>query len=159
MAGETVITAVGNLTSDPELRFTPNGAAVTKFRIASTPRSFDKASGEFKDGEPLFLSCSVWQQQAENVAESLVRGQRVIVTGRLSIRNYETKEGEKRSVTEIQVDEVGPALRYGTAVFTKGSKGGNAGGAPAAQPARQQPTRQPARQAPSADPWADEPDF
>src|ERR1043166_1491100 len=119
MAGETTITVVGNLTDDPELRFTPSGAAVAKFRVASTPRTLDKASGEWKDGEPLFLSCSVWRQPAENVAESLQRGSRVIVTGRLRQRSYETREGEKRTVFELEVDEIGPSLRYATAKVQK----------------------------------------
>jgi single stranded DNA-binding protein (ssb) len=115
MAGETVITVVGNLTDDPELRYTPNGAAVARFRVASTPRVYDKASGEWKDGEPLFLSCTVWRQMAEHVAESLQRGTRVIVQGRLRQRTYETREGEKRTVIELEVDEVGPSLRYAAA--------------------------------------------
>jgi len=110
-AGDTVITIVGNLVDDPELRFTPNGAAVAKFRIASTPRYLDKATNEWKDGDSLYLSCNVWRQAAENVAESLTRGMRVIVQGRLKQRSYETKEGEKRTVYEIEVDEVGPSLR------------------------------------------------
>ena len=110
-AGDTVITLVGNLVDDPELRFTPSGAAVAKFRIASTPRFLDKQTNEWKDGESLFLSCNVWRQAAENVAESLQRGMRVIVQGRLKQRSYETKEGEKRTVYEIEVDEVGPSLR------------------------------------------------
>jgi single-strand DNA-binding protein len=115
MAGETVITVVGNLVNDPELRFTNSGAAVASFRIASTPRTFDRQSGEWKDGEALFLSCSVWRQAAENVAESLQRGSRVIVQGRLKQRSYETREGEKRTVIEMEVDEIGPSLRYATA--------------------------------------------
>ena len=114
-AGDTVITLVGNLVDDPELRFTPSGAAVAKFRIASTPRFLDKATNEWKDGESLFLSCNVWRQAAENVAESLQRGMRVIVQGRLKQRSYETKEGEKRTVFEVEVDEVGPSLRNATA--------------------------------------------
>lgn len=129
MAGDTVITVVGNLTDDPELRFTPSGAAVAKFRIASTPRSLDKASGEWKDGEPLFLSCIVWRQMAEHVAESLQRGTRVIVSGRLKQRSYETREGEKRTVIELEVDEIGPSLRYATAKVQKMSRsGGGFGG-------------------------------
>jgi single-strand DNA-binding protein len=119
MAGETVITIVGNLVDDPELRFTPSGAAVANFRIASTPRTFDKQSGEWRDGDSLFLSCSVWRQAAENVAESLQRGMKVIVQGRLKQRSYETREGEKRTVFEIDVDEVGPSLRNATAKVTK----------------------------------------
>jgi single-strand DNA-binding protein len=127
MAGETTITIVGNLTDDPELRFTPSGAAVAKFRIASTPRFLDKASGEWKDGEPLFLSCNVWRQVAENVAESLQRGSRVIVSGRLRMRSYETKEGEKRTVIELEVDEIGPSLRYATAKVQRMSRSGGGG--------------------------------
>ncbi|HEY5335711.1 MAG TPA: single-stranded DNA-binding protein [Mycobacteriales bacterium] len=124
MAGETVITVVGNLTSDPELRFTPSGAAVANFTVASTPRMLDKATNEWKDGEALFLRCSVWRQAAENVAESLTRGARVIVQGRLKQRSFETKEGEKRTVIELDVDEVGPSLRYATAKVNKASRGG-----------------------------------
>ena len=142
MAGDTAITVVGNLVNDPELRFTPSGQAVASFRIASTPRSFDRTSNEWKDGESLFLTCSVWRQYAENVAESLTRGTRVIVNGRLKQRSYETKEGEKRTVYEVDVDEVGPALRNATAKITKVNRGGggfgsNEGGA-----------------APAEDPWA-----
>jgi len=128
MAGETTITVIGNLTDDPELRFTPSGAAVAKFRLASTPRTLDRASGEWKDGEPLFLACSVWRQVAENVAESLQRGSRVIVSGRLRQRSYETKEGEKRTVYELEVDEIGPSLRYATAKVQKMSRSGGGGG-------------------------------
>jgi single-strand DNA-binding protein len=127
MAGDTNITVVGNLTDDPELRFTPSGAAVAKFRVASTPRFLDKASGEWKDGEPLFLSCTVWRQAAENVAESLQRGSRVIVSGRLRMRSYETKEGEKRTVIELEVDEIGPSLRYATAKVQRMSRSGGGG--------------------------------
>ncbi|ASU81721.1 single-stranded DNA-binding protein [Nocardiopsis gilva YIM 90087] len=129
MAGETQITLVGNLVDDPELRFTPSGAAVANFRVASTPRMFDKQSGEWRDGESMFLTCSVWRQYAENVAESLQRGMRVIVQGRLKQRSYETKEGEKRTVFEIDVEEVGPALRSATAKVTKTQRqGGGFGG-------------------------------
>ena len=128
MAGDTVITVIGNLTDDPELRFTPSGAAVAKFRVASTPRFMDKASGEWKDGEPLFLQCNIWRQAAENVAESLHRGARVIVTGRLRQRSYETREGEKRTVIELEVDEIGPSLRYATAKVQKMSRSGGGGG-------------------------------
>src|SRR3954447_11638476 len=128
MAGDTTITVIGNLTDDPELRFTPSGAAVAKFRVASTPRFMDKASGEWKDGEPLFLACSVWRQAAENVAESLQRGSRVIVSGRLRQRSYETKEGEKRTVYELEVDEIGPSLRYATAKVQKMSRSSSGGG-------------------------------
>jgi single-strand DNA-binding protein len=127
-AGDTVITLVGNLVDDPELRFTPSGAAVAKFRIASTPRFLDKQTNEWKDGESLFLSCNVWRQAAENVAESLQRGMRVIVQGRLKQRSYETKEGEKRTVYEVEVDEVGPSLKSATAKVVKTQRGGGAGG-------------------------------
>ena len=129
MAGETTITVIGNLTNDPELRFTPSGAAVAKFSVASTPRTLDRNTGEWKDGEPLFLNCSVWRQVAENVAESLQRGARVIVSGRLRQRSYETREGEKRTVIELEVDEIGPSLRYATAKVQKMSRsGGSSGG-------------------------------
>ncbi|MGI5212638.1 single-stranded DNA-binding protein [Plantactinospora sp. CA-290183] len=128
MAGDTTITVIGNLTDDPELRFTPSGAAVAKFRVASTPRFMDKASGEWKDGEPLFLACTVWRQAAEHVAESLQRGARVIVSGRLRQRSYETREGEKRTVIELEVDEIGPSLRYATAKVQKMARSGGSGG-------------------------------
>ncbi|KQX61908.1 single-stranded DNA-binding protein [Angustibacter sp. Root456] len=127
MAGDTIITIVGNLTGDPELRFTPSGAAVANFTIASTPRSFDRQSNEWKDGETLFMRCSVWREAAENVAESLTRGTAVIAQGRLVSRSYETKEGEKRTVTEMQVDEIGPTLRRATAKVTKAQRGGGGG--------------------------------
>jgi single-strand DNA-binding protein len=128
MAGETVITVVGNLTDDPELRFTPSGAAVANFTVASTPRTLDKATNEWKDGDALFLRCSIWRQAAENVAESLQRGMRVVVQGRLRQRSYETKEGEKRTVIELEVDEIGPSLKYATAKVTKAARGGGGGG-------------------------------
>jgi single-strand DNA-binding protein len=128
MAGETVITVVGNLTNDPELRFTPSGAAVASFTVASTPRTLDKATNEWKDGEALFLRCSIWRQAAENVAESLQRGARVIVQGRLKQRSFETKEGEKRTVIELDVDEVGPSLKYATAKVNKTTRQGGGGG-------------------------------
>ena len=128
MAGETTITVVGNLTDDPELRFTPSGAAVAKFRVASTPRTLDRQSGEWKDGEPLFLACNIWRDAAEHVAESLQRGARVIVQGRLRQRSYETREGEKRTVYELEVDEIGPSLRYATAKVQKMSRSGGGGG-------------------------------
>jgi single-strand DNA-binding protein len=128
MAGDTTITVIGNLTDDPELRFTPSGAAVAKFRVASTPRFMDKQTNEWKDGEPLFLACTVWRQAAENVAESLQRGARVIVSGRLKQRSYETREGEKRTVIELEVDEVGPSLRYATAKVQKMQRSGGNGG-------------------------------
>lgn len=124
MANETVITIVGNLTADPELRFTPAGAAVANFTVASTPRTFDKPAGEWKDGEALFLPCSIWRQAAENAAESLQRGMRVIVQGRLRQRSFETKNGEKRTVVELEVDEVGPSLRFATAKVNKATRGG-----------------------------------
>ncbi|MEL7977949.1 single-stranded DNA-binding protein [Isoptericola sp. F-RaC21] len=127
MAGETVITVVGNLVADPELRFTPSGAAVANFRIASTPRTFDRQTNEWKDGEALFLSCSVWREAAENVAESLTKGMRVVVQGRLTQRSYETREGEKRTVFELQVDEVGPSLRYASAKVTRAQRSGGGG--------------------------------
>jgi single-strand DNA-binding protein len=128
MAGETVITIVGNLVDDPELRFTPSGAAVANFRIASTPRIYDRQSGEWRDGDTLFLTCSVWRQAAENVAESLQKGMRAIVQGRLKSRQYETREGEKRTVFEIDVDEVGPSLRSATAKVAKTTRSGASGG-------------------------------
>ncbi|WP_136517614.1 single-stranded DNA-binding protein [Cellulomonas telluris] len=128
MAGETTITVIGNLTGDPELRFTPSGAAVANFTVASTPRTFDRQSNEWKDGETLFLRCSIWREAAESVAESLTKGTRVIVTGRLVQRSYETREGEKRTVYELQVDEVGPSLRYATAKVTRTQRSGGGGG-------------------------------
>ena len=127
-AGDTPITIVGNLVDDPQLRFTPSGAAVANFRIASTPRFLDKATNEWKDGESLFLTCNVWRQAAENVAESLQRGMRVVVQGRLKQRSYETKEGEKRTVYEVEVDEVGPSLKNATAKVVKAQRGGGGGG-------------------------------
>jgi single-strand DNA-binding protein len=128
MAGDTQITVVGNLVDDPELRFTPAGAAVANFTVASTPRTFDRQTNEWKDQETLFLNCSVWRQAAENAAESLTRGMRVIVSGRLKARSYETREGEKRTVFEIDVDEVGPSLKYATAKVTKTTRSGGQGG-------------------------------
>ncbi|MBR7742657.1 single-stranded DNA-binding protein [Phycicoccus sp. BSK3Z-2] len=127
MAGDTIITIVGNLTADPELRFTPSGAAVANFTVASTPRQFDRQNNEWKDGETLFMRCSIWRDAAENVAESLHRGTRVVVTGRLKSRSFETKEGEKRTVMELEVDEVGPSLRYASAKVTKAERGGGGG--------------------------------
>ncbi len=145
MAGDTVITLVGNLVDDPELRFTQSGAAVAKFRLASTPRTFDRQSGEWKDGESLFLTCNVWRQAAENVAESLQRGTRVIVQGRLKQRSYETREGEKRTVYEVEVDEVGPSLRSATAKVNKTARtGGGSGGGFGSS----------GGSAPADDPWA-----
>ena len=140
MAGDTVITIVGNLTADPELRFTPSGAAVANFTVASTPRTFDRQANEWKDGETLFMRCSVWRDAAENVAESLHRGTRVIVQGRLKSRSYDTKEGEKRTVVEMDVDEVGPSLRYASAKVTKAER---------SNPQQQQDQRQQ-----MGDPWA-----
>ena len=128
MAGETTITVIGNLTNDPELRFTPSGSAVANFTIASTPRTFDRQSNEWKDGETLFLRAAVWREAAENVAESLTKGMRVIVTGRLKSRSYETKEGEKRTVIELEVDEIGPSLRYANAKVNRTQRSGGQGG-------------------------------
>lgn len=127
MAGETVITIVGNLTADPELRFTPSGAAVANFTVASTPRTFNRQSNQWEDGEALFMRCAVWREAAENVAESLTRGARVLVQGRLKQRSFETKEGERRTVVEMDVDEIGPSLRYATAQPRKTSRGGGGG--------------------------------
>lgn len=135
MAGETTITIIGNLTAEPELRFTPAGAAVASFTVASTPRFFDKQANEWRDGDALFMRCSIWRQAAENVCESLVKGARVIVVGRLQQRSFETREGEKRTVMELQVDEVGPSLKYATAKVNRLQRGGSTGGggfAPAA---------------------------
>ncbi len=151
MAGDTNITVVGNLTADPELRFTASGAAVANFTVASTPRTFDRASGEWKDGEALFLRCSIWRQAAENVAESLTRGSRVVVTGRLKQRSFETKEGEKRTVIELEVEEIGPSLRYATAKVNRAQRsdgassggGGYGGGSGGSRPS-----------APADDPWS-----
>jgi single-strand DNA-binding protein len=155
MANDTIITVIGNLTDDPELRFTPSGAAVANFTIASTPRTFDKQANEWKDGEALFLRCSIWRQAAENVAESLTKGTRVVAQGRLAARSYETREGEKRTVNELQVDEIGPSLTWATAKVTRASRGG--GSSRPSTPAA-------AASAPSSDPWAvpssnDEPPF
>jgi len=151
MAGETVITVVGNLTADPELRFTQSGAAVANFTVASTPRTFDRQTNEWKDGDALFLRCSVWRQAAENVAESLTRGARVVVTGRLRQRSFETKEGEKRTVVELEVDEIGPSLRYATAKVNKTSRGSGAGGFGGGSGGSGGPS------APADDPWASAP--
>jgi len=166
MAGETTITLIGNLTGDPDLRFTPSGAAVANFTVASTPRTFDRQTQEWKDGEAMFINCAAWRNLAENVAESLTKGSRVIVSGRLRSRSYEGREGEKRTVFEIDVDEIGPSLRYATAKVTRTTSsgggggswqgGGGASGAPAGD------WSSPA-QAPDNDPWAnaqsDEPPF
>ena len=128
MAGDTIITVIGNLTADPEMRFTPSGAAVASFTVASTPRTFDRQAGEWKDGETLFMRCSIWRDAAENVAESLTKGTRVIVQGRLGQRSYTTREGENRTVVEMQVDEIGPSLRYAKAQVTRQPRGGGQGG-------------------------------
>ena len=149
MAGETVITVVGNLTADPELRFTPSGAAVASFTIASTPRTFDRTANEWKDGEALFLRCSIWRQAAENAAESLTRGMRVIAQGRLKQRSYETREGEKRTVVELDVDEVGPSLRYASAKVNKTQRGSSGGGFAGSSGS--------GGGAPSDDPWSSAP--
>ena len=128
MAGETILTVIGNITDDPDLRFTPSGAAVANFTVASTPRIYDKQTNEWKDGDALFLRCSIWRQAAENVAESLQRGSRVVVSGRLKQRSYETREGEKRTVVELDVEEVGASLKYATAKITKTTRSGGGGG-------------------------------
>lgn len=128
MAGDTQITVVGNLVSDPELRYTPTGVAVANFRVASTPRTFDRQANEWKDGDSLFLTCNVWRQAAENVAESLQRGMRVVVMGRLHQRSYETREGEKRTVFEVEVDDVGPSLRNASAKVSRSNRSGGGGG-------------------------------
>jgi single-strand DNA-binding protein len=159
MAGETTITVIGNLTNDPELRFTPSGSAVANFTIASTPRTFDRQSNEWKDGETLFLRCSIWREAAENVAESLTKGTRVIVSGRLKSRSYDTKEGEKRTVIELEVDEIGPSLRYASAKVNRTqrqgsgqqSTGGSQGWANDQGWGNTQPTTQ-------GDPWASQQD-
>ena len=128
MSGDTIITIIGNLTADPEMRFTPSGAAVASFTVASTPRTFDRQAGQWKDGETLFMPCSSWRDAAENVAESLTKGTRVIVQGRLVQRSYTTREGENRTVVEMQVDEIGPSLRYAKAQVTRQPRGGGQGG-------------------------------
>ncbi|WP_213003634.1 single-stranded DNA-binding protein [Winogradskya consettensis] len=143
VAGETTVTIVGNLTDDPELRYTPSGAAVAKFRIASTPRTLDRTTGEWRDGDPLFLACNIWREAAEHVHESLKRGTRVIVQGRLRQRSYETREGEKRTVYELEVDEIGPSLRYAFAAVTKATRSSGRGG-----------ISNPAPQAREDDPWS-----
>ena len=156
-AGDTQITIAGNLVDDPELRFTPAGQPVARFRVASTPRFRDNSTGEWKDGDSLFLTCNVWRQAAENVAESLTRGTRVIVSGRLRQRSYETKEGEKRTVYEVEVDDVGPSLRNASAKVNKVARNGStqtAPGGPAGRPAGGQPAGVPAAGGGDADPWA-----
>jgi single-strand DNA-binding protein len=158
MAGETVITVIGNLTDDPELRFTPSGAAVANFTVASTPRTLNRQTQQWEDGETLFLRCSIWRQAAENVAESLTRGTRVIVQGRLKARSYETREGEKRTVTELEVDEIGPSLTWATAkvnrVSRQGGSGGFGGGNAGGQGGGFGGGNAPQQQAPANDPWA-----
>ena len=144
MANDTTITVIGNLTSDPELSFTPSGSAVANFTVASTPRTFDRQSNEWKDGETLFLRASIWREAAENVAESLTKGMRVIIEGRLKSRSYETKEGEKRTVIELEVDEIGPSLKYANAKVNRTQRNGN-------QPAATSRNTPPAAQ---NDPWA-----
>ena len=136
MSGDTTLTVIGNLTGDPELRFTPSGAAVANFTIASTPRTFDKDSNGWKDGDTLFMRCSIWREAAENVAESLTKGMRVIASGRLTQRSYDTREGEKRTVVELAVDDIGPSLTRATAKVTRSAPGGSK---------------------PAADPWATTP--
>ncbi|MDF1487375.1 single-stranded DNA-binding protein [Tessaracoccus caeni] len=153
MAGETPITIIGNLTSDPELRFTPSGAAVANFTVASTPRTFDRQTNEWRDGDAMFLNCAVWRQYAENVAESLTKGMRVIVTGNLKSRQYETQQGERRTVFEVDVNEVGPALRYATAKVTR-TQGGGGGGGGSWQQAPQGGNPNYQQNAPAGDPWA-----
>ncbi len=149
--GDTVITIIGNLTADPELRFTPAGAAVANFTVAATPRVFDRNTNEWKDGDALFMRCNIWREPAENVAESLTRGARVIVSGRLRQRSFETREGEKRTVVELEVDEIGPSLRYATVKVNKTSRGGGGGGfGGGGAPAQSRP-------AAGADPWGSTP--
>ena len=148
MAGDTQLTLVGNLVDDPSLRYTPTGVPVANFRVASTPRSFDKQANEWKDGQSLFLSCNVWRQQAENVAESLQRGMRVVIVGRLTQRSYETREGEKRTVFEVEVDDVGPALKNASAKVTKAARSSTGGGYSQGGGQSQQRTQA------GEDPWA-----
>jgi single-strand DNA-binding protein len=158
VAGDTVITVIGNLTADPELRFTPSGAAVANFTVASTPRMFDRQTNEWKDGEALFLRCSIWREAAENVAESLTRGSRVIVSGRLKQRSFETREGEKRTVVELEVDEIGPSLKYATAKVNKASRSGGGGGGFGGGGGSRQPAAQSSGgSATSEDPWGSAP--
>jgi single-strand DNA-binding protein len=160
VAGDTVITVIGNLTADPELRFTPSGAAVANFTVASTPRTFDRQTNEWKDGEALFLRCNIWREAAENVAESLTRGARVIASGRLKQRSFETREGEKRTVVELEVDEIGPSLRYATAKVNKASRSGGGGGGFGGGGGSRQPAAEPPSGGGSAggdDPWGSAP--
>jgi len=166
MAGETTITVIGNLTNDPELRFTPGGHAVANFTVASTPRTFNRQTNEWEDGETLFLRASLWREAAENVAESLTKGSRVIVTGRLKSRTYETKEGEKRTVIELEVDEIGPSLRYAQAKVQRitrsqqppGGGWNQGGGQPANQPPQDDPWSTPAGASANAGGWGNGPD-
>jgi single-strand DNA-binding protein len=153
--GDTVVTIIGNLTADPELRFTQSGAAVANFTVASTPRHFDKQAQEWKDGDALFMRCNIWRQPAENVAECLTRGARVIVTGRLRQRSFETREGEKRTVMELEVDEVGPSLKFATATVNKANRSGGGGSAPADDPWGSAPPPPSG----SGGGWSDEPPF
>jgi single-strand DNA-binding protein len=160
VAGDTTITVVGNLTADPELRFTPSGAAVANFTVASTPRIFDRQSSEWKDGEALFLRCNIWREAAENVAESLTRGSRVIVTGRLKQRSFETREGEKRTVFEVEVEEIGPSLKYATAKVNKANRSGGGGGGfggGAGGGGSRPPQGGGGNSAPAEDPWGSAP--
>jgi single-strand DNA-binding protein len=158
VAGDTVITVIGNLTADPELRFTPSGAAVANFTVASTPRTFDRQTNEWKDGEALFLRCNIWREAAENVAESLTRGARVIASGRLKQRSFETREGEKRTVVELEVDEIGPSLRYATAKVNKASRsGGGGGGFGGGGGSRSQAPQAASSSAGGDDPWGSAP--
>lgn len=157
MAGDTVITVIGNLTADPELRFTPSGAAVANFTVASTPRTFDRNSNEWKDGEALFLRCNIWREAAENVAESLTKGTRVIVSGRLKQRSYDDRDGNKRTVVELEVDEIGPSLRYATAKPTRTQRGGGGGGFGGGNQGGGGGYSQPAQQAPRQNQPADDP--
>jgi single-strand DNA-binding protein len=162
MAGDTVITVIGNLTGDPELRYTPAGAAVANFTVASTPRSFDRNTNEWKDEAALFMRCNIWREAAENVCETLTRGSRVIASGRLKQREYETREGEKRTVVELEVDEIGPSLKYATAKVNKANRGGgsfgggNTGGGGATFGSQQQGGGQQQRQG-GDDPWGSAP--
>jgi len=161
MAGETTITLIGNLTADPELRFTPSGAAVANFTVASTPRTFDRQTQEWKDGEAMFINCAAWRNLAENVAESLTKGARVIVSGRLRSRSYEGREGERRTVFEIEVDEIGPSLRYATAKVTRTASAGGPwqGGPSQAAPSGDWTASTPVENDPWANAQSDEPPF
>ena len=157
MAGETQITLVGNLTGDPDLRFTPSGAAVANFTVASTPRTFDRQTGEWRDGEAMFINCAVWRQYAEHVAESLTKGMRIIVQGRLEIREYETRDGQRRTAAEVQIDDIGPSLRFATAQSERAARQG-AGWPPQASPVTPRASQagdpwSPPQQQPTQDPW------